>query len=49
MHGMKLLANLPMVALMLAVTAHANTRPIGPDDIAMVKVVADPQVDPSRT
>ena len=49
MHGMRLLANLLIVPLMLAGTAHANTRPIGLDDIARVKVVADPQVDPSRT
>ena len=35
------------VALMLAGTAAAGTRPIGPADIARVQVVADPQVDPA--
>lgn len=33
--------------LIVACAAHAGTRPIGPDDIALVKVVADPQVDPA--
>ena len=38
-----------LVALFLAGTAHAGTRPIGPEDIARVNVVADPQVDPTGT
>ena len=38
-----------LISLLLAGTAHAGTRPIGPEDIARVKVVADPQVDPAGT
>lgn len=45
MRGTKLL----VLSAMLAGTAHAGTRPIGPDDIARVAVVADPQVDPAGT
>jgi len=35
------------VALMLAGTATAGTRPIGPEDIARLQIVAEPQVDPA--
>ncbi len=43
------LASSLVVSLLLAGTALAGTRPIGPDDIAIVKSVADPQVDPTGT
>ena len=48
MHGTKLLAG-SLISLLLAGTAHAGTRRIGPEDIARVNVVADPQVDPAGT
>ena len=47
MHGMIRFASLLMISSMLAGTAEAGKRPIDVDDIARMKEVADPQVDPT--
>lgn len=49
MSAIRALAHPLLLSALLAGTAEAGTRPIGPDDIAAVKVVADPQVDPAGT
>lgn len=47
MHGMNRFVTLLMISLILTGTAQAGKRPIGPDDIAGMKDVSDPQVDPA--
>ena len=46
MRGTKMLTR-SLISLLFAGTAHAGTRTIGPEDIARVNLVADPQVDPA--
>jgi dipeptidyl aminopeptidase/acylaminoacyl peptidase len=47
MSSIRALARPLLLSALLAGAAEAGTRPIGPDDIAAVKAVADPQVDPA--
>lgn len=49
MHATVGFAGSLFVSLLLAGAALAGTRPIGPDDIARVRDVAGPQVDPTGT